>query len=147
MTLMRYQPLTSVSDLQREINRLFDAPWKRDEDANGVMSSDWAPAVDIREEDSQFVLYVDVPGIEPGQIEITFENGVLTLKGQREHVREEEQNSYKRMERVRGTFMRRFTLPDTVDGDAISARTENGVLQVIVPKGAKAQPRRIEIQH
>ncbi len=146
MSLIRYQPLSSVSDLQREINRLFEAPWRGDE-TNGVLSSDWAPAVDIREEDARFVLYVDVPGINPDQIDITFENGVLTLKGQREHIREEEQNSYKRVERVRGSFMRRFTLPDTVDGEGITARTENGVLQVSVPKGEKAQPRRIEIEH
>ncbi len=146
MSLIRYQPLSSVSDLQREINRLFEAPWRGDE-PNGVLSSDWAPAVDIREEDARFVLYVDVPGINPDQIDITFENGVLTLKGQREHIREEEQNSYKRVERVRGSFMRRFTLPDTVDGEGITARTENGVLQVSVPKGEKAQPRRIEIEH
>jgi HSP20 family protein len=146
MTVTRYEPYNLLNQLQREVNRLFE-PGRlgADEDA-GVSASDWMPAVDIKEEDEQFVIYADLPGVQPKDIEITMEKGVLTLKGERNAGSKEEERKYKRLERVRGSFLRRFTMPDVVDVEKISAKFKDGVLELIVPKGAAAQPRKITVE-
>jgi HSP20 family protein len=144
MAVIRYEPLNLLNQLQREVNRLFDTSRLGDE--GGVLTSDWAPAVDIKEEDDRFVIHADVPGVDAKDIEITMEKGVLTLKGQRVAESKEETDKYKRVERVRGTFLRRFSLPDTVDADKITAKSKDGVLEVIVPKGKAAQPHRIQVE-
>ena len=146
MALIRYQPLDLVNQLQNEVNRLFDARRDGSEDTSTLATADWHPAVDIREEDDRYVIHADVPGVKPEQIEVTLEDGVLTLKGERESVKEEEADKFKRVERVRGTFLRRFSLPDTVDSEGVTARTEQGVLEVVIPKAAKAQARKITVQ-
>jgi HSP20 family protein len=144
MAVIRYEPLNLLNQLQREVNRLFDTSRLGDE--GGVLTSDWVPAVDIKEEDDRFVIHADVPGVDAKDIEITMEKGVLTLKGQRVAESKEETDKYKRVERVRGTFLRRFSLPDTVDADKITAKSKDGVLEVIVPKGKAAQPHRIQVE-
>jgi HSP20 family protein len=103
MAIMRYEPLNLLNQLQREMNRLFESSRMGDEET-GHLLADWAPAVDIKEEPSQFVIHADLPGVEVKDIDITLENGVLTLKGQRAAEKREETESYRRVERVRGTF-------------------------------------------
>jgi HSP20 family protein len=92
------------------------------------------------------VLHADVPGVDPTDIELQMENGVLTLRGERKSEVKEEKDNYHRVERVTGSFYRRFTLPDTADAENISAKSVNGVLEVRIPKQARVQPRRIEVQ-
>ena len=145
MALMRYEPLNLLNQLQREVNRLFETSRLGDEET-GHMLADWAPAVDIKEEPAQFVIHADLPGVDIKDIEITLENGVLTLKGQRAAEKKEETEQYRRVERVRGTFLRRFSLPDAVDAEKVAARCKDGVLEVVVPKREAAQPRRIAIE-
>jgi len=145
MALMRYEPLNLLNQLQREVNRLFETSRFGDEET-GHMLADWMPAVDIREEPNQFVIHADLPGVELKDIEVTLENGVLTLKGQRAAEKKEETQQYRRVERVRGTFLRRFSLPDAVDAEKVAARCKDGVLEVVVPKREAAQPRRIAIE-
>ena len=145
MALMRYEPLNLLNQLQREVNRLFETSRLGDEET-GHMLVDWAPAVDIKEEPAQFVIHADLPGVDIKDIEITLENGVLTLKGQRAAEKKEETQQYRRVERVRGTFLRRFSLPDAVDAEKVAARCKDGVLEVVVPKREAAQPRRIAIE-
>ena len=145
MALMRYEPLNLLNQLQREVNRLFETSRLGDEET-GHMLADWAPAVDIKEEPAQFVIHADLPGVDIKDIEITLENGVLTLKGQRAAEKKEETQQYRRVERVRGTFLRRFSLPDAVDAEKGAARCKDGVLEVVVPKREAAQPRRIAIE-
>ena len=145
MALMRYEPLNLLNQLQREVNRLFETSRLGDEET-GHMLADWAPAVDIKEEPAQFVIHADLPGVDIKDIEITLENGVLTLKGQRAAEKKEETQQYRRIERVRGTFLRRFSLPDAVDAEKVAARCKDGVLEVVVPKREAAQPRRIAIE-
>lgn len=146
MAIVRYEPLNFLNQLQREVNRLFENRRLFDEEETGLMTSDWAPAVDIKEESDRFLIHADLPGVDPKDIEITMENGVLTLKGQRVSEKKEETDKYKRIERVRGTFLRRFSMPDTVQADKISAACKDGVLEVVVPKGEAAQPRKITVQ-
>jgi HSP20 family protein len=102
--------------------------------------------VDIREDKDAYVLHADVPGVDPKDIEVHMENGVLTIRGERKSETKEERENYKRVERVRGTFYRRFTLPDTADADKISAKSVNGVLEVRIPKQETVQPRRISVE-
>ncbi len=146
MAITRYEPWSLINQLQDEINRLFEsrglAPGREQE---GTVA-DWVPAVDIREEPDRFVILADVPGVDPKDIEITMDNGVLTIKGRRETVSEEEREGYRRIERARGTFMRRFTLPDTADAEHISARSRNGVLEIVIPKHERVQPRKITVE-
>lgn len=145
MTLMRYEPFNLLNQLQREVNRLFDTNRFGDEETGHALA-DWAPAVDIKEEANQFIIHADLPGVEVKDIDISLENGVLTLTGQRSIEQMEETDKYRRVERVRGSFLRRFSLPDAVDAEKVSAKCRDGVLELLVPKREAAQPRRIAIE-
>lgn len=145
MTLRNYDPWTLFNQANA-LSKLFDERYPSEEDNQGhVVASDWVPAVDIKEEQHRYVILADVPGVDPKEIDITMENGVLTLRGERSAEREEERSGYRRVERVRGSFYRRFTLPDSVDPEGISARGNHGVLEIVIPKHEKVQPRRIEV--
>ena len=148
MSIVRYDPWTSFEKLSNELNTLFQnrsVARYGDNDDSSVVTSRWTPAVDIKEEENQFVLFADIPGVDPKDIDITMENNVLTVKGERSQETKEEKNGFKRVERVHGTFYRRFSLPDTADAESISAKGENGVLMITIPKKQKAQPRRISV--
>ena len=148
MTVYRYEPWNLYRQLQSDINRVLESSLAGtgEEDSSSVVTSHWTPAVDIKEEKDRFVLYADIPGVDPGQISITMDNGVLTIKGERGEESEQEREAYKRMERARGTFYRRFSLPDTADAERISAKGSNGVLEVAIPKQERLQPRRINVE-
>lgn len=143
MNMVRYTPW-GFGDLQREINRLFNN-WD-DPESSGATAG-WAPSVDIQEFDTRFQLYVDLPGVDPDAVDITLDNGVLTISGERSSpaVPEDEHMVNRRTERGQGRFHRRFTLPDTVDADNVKATDRHGVLEISIPKQAKAQPRRIKV--
>jgi len=148
MTLNYYEPWSLLNQMQR-VRRLPTYPGlagTSQEETGEVPTSNWTPAVDIKEEQDRFVLNADIPGVEPSAIDITMENGILMLRGERSHETEEERANYRRVERVRGTFYRRFSMPDTADADHISAKFKNGVLEVVIPKYKKLQPRKIEVQ-
>ena len=144
MSLVNYDPLFSVRQLQDDINRLFSG-WATN-DSSGV-TADWVPSVDINEFDDKFQLYVDVPGVDPKDVDITLESGVLTITGERFVQAEKADESVvrRRAERGTGRFYRRFILPETVDADKVKAIDRHGVLEIQIPKQAKAMPRRIEV--
>lgn len=146
MSLIRYQPLryaSGMSQLHNEINRLFDSFGPENDTTPAV---DWTPAVDVSEEESRYVLHADVPGVDPKEIEVTLEDGVLTIRGERRSEKNVDEKGFRRIERFSGSFYRRFTLPDTADADNISATTKNGVLELVIPKQEKVQPRRITVK-
>lgn len=144
MNLITYRrPWSVMNRLQSDLDRLFEGHFAPDEAQGSV--TDWIPPVDIKEEDQHFLLRADLPGVNPDDIEVTMENGVLTLRGQRIEEKRDEDSGYRRVERMVGHFYRRFTLPDTADAESITARSHNGVLEVTIPKQAKSQPRRISI--
>ena len=144
--LTRYEPWSAVRQLQDEMNRAFGQALTGTEDASNVVTSSWMPAVDIREEDEQFEISADVPGVDPEDIDVTMENGVLTIKGERKlATKGDGDRGYRRVERLHGTFYRRFSLPDTADAEKISAKGKNGVLEVVIPKKAEIQPKRITV--
>ena len=144
-SLVRQDPWSLVPRLQDEINRLFGNVNQSD---SSSATATWVPAVDIHEYEDRFELYVDVPGVEPGKVDLTLEGGILTLSGQRTPPlsgKRGEQPQYARSERGLGHFYRRFVLPDTVDSEKVNATGKDGVLTVTIPKQAKAMPRRIQI--
>ena len=145
MTLTTYAPWNRMNQLSREFERLFELQPSHGEDGTQSATADWVPTVDIKEEENRFIVFADIPGVDPKDIEITMDKGVLTIRGERKYEGKEEREGYKRMERARGSFYRRFALPDTADVDNVSAHGNNGVLQVVIPKQAAAQPRRISV--
>ncbi len=106
-------------------------------------SKAWTPAVDIKEEDNQFVLVADIPGVNPEDIDIQMENRVLTIKGERSTEEKTEHENFTRVERTQGTFYRRFTMPEGVNPDNINAKSSNGVLTLTIPKQEEVKPRKI----
>jgi HSP20 family protein len=142
MAMVRYEPNNLFDRFNNEINRLLTGTAMQDETGR---ERNWTPAVDIREDDSCFVLYADIPGVQGKDVDITLEDGVLTIKGERRTETEAQSDAFQRRERARGTFMRRFTLPDTVNDENISAAVKDGVLQIEIPKQDKQQARKITI--
>ena len=150
MALVRYEPWSMFDKFQEELGRLgLLDPANRDSlegDNSNIVTSHWRPAVDIREEKDRYVIIADLPGVDPKDIEITMEQGVLTIKGERESTKEESHEGYSRVERVRGSFYRRFSLPDSADAENIEAKGKNGVLEISLPKHQKVQPKKITVK-
>ena len=148
MNVVRYEPWGLLRRFHDDVNQLFGEAQSGavvEGDRSSIVTSNWTPAVDIKEEDGRFVLKADVPGVDPKDIEVTMEQGVLTIKGERKYESEEESNGYKRVERSYGTFYRRFSLPDTANAEGITAKGKDGVLEVVIPKLEKVQPRKITV--
>jgi len=148
MTLMRYEPWNvnrnALHQFRNELLNAFDGKNLLDE-SNSVATCDWTPAVDIKELDNEFVISADIPGVDPKNIEIHMEDGVLTIKGERHAEKDDEKDGYKRVERSYGSFYRRFSLPDSADAEKINAKSHNGVLELTIPKSEKVKARRIKI--
>jgi len=148
MAVTRYEPWSVISQLQQDINRVFG---NLNDSESSSATAQWSPAVDIREYNDRFQLLLDVPGVEPKDVEITLDNGLLTVSGTRLEEKMvgsngSEQPQQQRIERPLGRFHRRFILPDTVDADNVNASGRQGVLEIIIRKQPKAQPRRIEVR-
>jgi HSP20 family protein len=143
MSLVPHREWSPFFQLRDEINRLFNM---QGEETSGATAA-WVPAVDIHEYEDRFALFVDLPGVDPAQVEITLANGILTLSGQRTTERPvaNESDVPMRVERGSGAFHRRFILPDSIDSEQIKATGRHGVLEISIPKQAKAQPRRIKV--
>lgn len=146
MYLRTYEPWSLLNQFRRDIDKMFDSSSDQTSGDSAIATSAWVPAVDIKEEGQQFLIKADIPGVDPKDIEIAMENGVLTIKGERQTESQEEGKNYKRVERVHGTFYRRFSLPDTANPDKITANGKNGVLEITIPKREVAQPRKITVQ-
>jgi HSP20 family protein len=144
MAIVRYEPWAVVNRLHQSLDQLFGDTLSSPE-ASSSPSVAWVPRVDIHEEKDRFVVLADVPGVDPKDIDITAENGVLTVRGERRSEKRENEHGYERVERVAGTFLRRFTLPEGANTESIKAKQTNGVLEVTIPKQPQVQPRRISI--
>ena len=148
MSLIPYEPINMLENLRNQLNKLYESdlmPSLWDEEGN-VVTSHWMPRVDVKEEVDRFVFLADIPGVDPGDIEVTAANGLLTIRGERKSDTREEKAGYRRIERSQGMFYRRFSLPDTADTAHIKASSKNGVLEVVVPKHEAVKPRKIEVQ-
>ncbi len=148
MAISRYQPWLQSQRLQDDIKQVFGRFLnEEDADSSNVVTSQWIPRVDIKEEDKRFVIFADIPGVEPKDIEVSMDKGVLTIKGERKSESEEQSGNLTRIERLHGVFHRRFALPDSADADGISANGKHGVLEISIPKKPETTPRRINVNH
>lgn len=146
MAITRYQPWGMLDQFRREMDHMFDLQ-RNGENGSSVATSDWSPAVDIKETPEAFIIEADIPGVDPKDIEVHMEDGVLSIRGEKHSEKTEEKEGYKRVERSRGSFYRRFSLPDTANADKINAKSKHGVLEITIPKQEKANPRKITVQH
>lgn len=145
--LVRFSPSGELRRMQREIDRLFEdfVPSRLADNGEGETAA-WAPRVDLTETRDSYLVHVDAPGMNKDDFSINWQNGTLALSGERKWSKKEENENLVRMERSFGHFFRSFRLPNTVDGEGISANYEDGVLTIRVPKTEESKPRRIEIQ-
>ena len=142
MHMTRYNnPWDFINQLQREIYNPAES------DADLSKSHDWTPAVDVHETEKAYTLLVDVPGVDPKDIDVSMEKNVLAIKGERNSETSSESEGVKRVERQYGSFARYFTLPDTADDENIEANANNGVLTITIPKQTVAVSRRIDVKH
>jgi HSP20 family protein len=144
MPLVKYTPFADIEDFpaglrlfQDSVNRLF---------SDQTTTRPWAPAVDILETENELILMADVPGVDLKDIDIQFENGTLTLKGERKFEKDEKNKGFHRLERSYGSFVRYFTVPETVDAEHVRADYQKGVLTVTLPKKEIAKPKAIKVQ-
>jgi HSP20 family protein len=144
MALIRWEPARELHSLQNEVNRLFglfDAP-----SAGGSLASrDWIPAMDLAEDQGEYVVRADLPGVTEKDVQIELQDNVLTISGERSSEHQERKNGYYRVERASGRFSRSLTLPEGVDPQSVRAQFENGVLEVRIPKPAERKPHRVTI--
>lgn len=145
MNIVRYDPFRDLRTLQDEVNRLFSTASPRGTDREDMLNGAWAPRVDIYENKENLVLEAEMPGMSREDFELSFENNVLTLKGERRFEKKTDEDNYHRVERSYGTFTRSFTLPQTVTADGAKAEFQNGILCVSLPKREETKARKIEV--
>jgi HSP20 family protein len=146
MSIVKYDPFRDLRSLQDEVNRLFSMNFPRGGGQDEMMRGAWTPSVDIFENKDQIVLEAELPGMKPEDVDISIENNVLTIHGERKFEKKDEGDNFHRVERSYGSFTRSFTLPPTVSSENVSAEFENGVLHLTLAKREEAKPRRIEIK-
>ena len=145
MSLIRYTA-NHPRALQDEIKQVFDKFFNEDADASSVVTSQWMPRVDIKEEADRFLIQADLPGVDPNEIEVQMDKGILSIKGERKTESLTESERYSRVERAHGVFYRRFALPDSANPDGVTASGRHGVLEITIPKRPETTPRRIQVQ-
>lgn len=152
MALVRWNPARELamwpSDLfgiQREMNRMFDGFFRGTRDEESALMA-WAPVVDIAEHDDEYVVKVELPGVNKEDVKITLESNILTIGGEKKQEKETKKENYHRVERSYGSFQRSFTLPTMVKSDKIDAIYKDGILSVSLPKADEAKPKQIEVK-
>ena len=149
MNLMQYpQQRNGQSQLQDEFKQLVERFFNLGEttsDESSVVTSQWAPRVDIVEEPNRFAIFADLPGVDPQDVEVLMDKGILSIRGERRSEMDTQNGRYSRIERRYGMFHRRFALPDSADAEGITANGRNGVLEISIPKRPETTPRRIQV--
>jgi HSP20 family protein len=137
-------PLSDMALLQNRLNSIFqDIPWPGQ--GEQLTTGSFVPAVDVYEDAHKVVVKVEVPGIKQEDLDVRLENNMLTIKGERKFESEEKEENFHRIERRYGSFVRSFTVPQTVDTDGITANYDAGVLTVTLNKKAEAKPKQVKI--
>jgi HSP20 family protein len=144
MALIRWEPARELHSLQDEVNRLFGLFGSPTEHAS-LASRNWIPAMDLGEDQGDYVVRADLPGVSEKDVQIELEDNVLTISGERKSGHEERKPGYYRIERAAGRFSRSLTLPKGVDPESVRANFEQGVLEVRIPKPAERKPHRVAI--
>lgn len=152
MSLIKYEPATMLNRRQNDLNDFFqrmDNFFPSLFNDNQLLEPDWKPRVDIHEDDREYIVTADIPGVDPKDIEVTLASGVISIKGKRELEKEENKKNFYRKECLMGSFERTFHLPDTIDESRVKAKGKNGVLTIRIEKrpAAKAKSIKIEAEH
>jgi len=142
-SITRWDSYSGLSNLQEQVNRLFEGTFPRRADQSALTS--WAPAVDIYETENELVVKADLPDVNEKDIDVRVENNTLTVRGERKFDEKTEKDNYLRVERTYGSFSRSFSLPNTVNNEAIKADYKNGVLTVTLPKRAESKPKQVKV--
>lgn len=143
--IARWDPFREFSTLQDRMNRLFRESYGPEGRDESLTTSQFAPPVDVYEDEHNVVLKVEVPGIDEKDIDVRVENNVLTVHGERKVEKEEKEENFRRIERQYGSFTRTFSLPSTVDAERIQADYDKGILKIVLPKKAEAKPKQIKV--
>lgn len=154
MALIRWNPARELDrwpseffGIQREINWAFDNFVRGGSQADeNFMTSYWTPAVDIAEQENEYVVKMELPGVNKDEVKISLESNILTIKGEKKQKKDEKGKNLHRLERSYGSFQRSFTLPTTVKSDKIDAVFNDGVLSISLPKAEEAKPKQIEVK-
>ena len=142
-SITRWDTYSGLSGLQEQVNRLFESTFPRRGDNSALTT--WAPAVDIYESENELVVKADLPDVNEMDLDVRIENNTLTIRGERKFEKKVSEENYLRVERTYGSFSRSFSLPNTVNSEAIKAEYKNGVLTVELPKRAEAKPKQIKV--
>ena len=141
--ITRWDSYQGLSDLQEQVTRLFQSTFPRRSD-NSTLTT-WAPAVDIYETENELVVKADLPEVNEKDLDVRVESNMLTIRGERKFENKVEQEDYLRVERTYGAFSRSFSLPNTVNSEAIKADYKNGVLTITLPKRAESKPKQVKV--
>ncbi len=146
--ITRWDPFKELDELQSRLSTLLGrAPVRKDGGKDEAMTvAEWAPLVDIVEDEHEYLIKAEVPEVKKEDVKVTVQNGVLSLMGDRKFTKEEKDKKYHRVERAYGSFVRSFSLPEDADENKVSADFKDGVLQVHLPKSEKARPKNIEVK-
>ena len=148
--LTRWNPFREMDDLQRRMTSLFDwSPFRRSSlttDDENITVPEWAPLVDIAEDDKEYLIKVELPEVQKDDVKVTVESGTLTISGERKAEKEQKGRRFHRVERYYGRFERSFSVPDDAESDDVRAEFKDGVLRVHLAKSEKARPKQIEVK-
>jgi len=145
--ITRWDPFKELDDLQSRLSTLLGrAPVRKDGEDEAMTVAEWAPLVDIVEDEHGYLIKAEVPEVKKEDVKVTVQNGVLSLMGDRKFTKEEKDKKYHRVERAYGSFVRSFSLPEDADENKVSADFKDGVLEVHLPKSEKARPKNIEVK-
>jgi HSP20 family protein len=144
LNIVRYQPWSLMNRWHHELDQVFSQASGGPEPVR-VDGAAWMPSVDVYEESGRYLVRADIPGVAAKDIEVTADNGVLTIRGERKANEPVERNSFESIERVTGTFARCFTLPEAAQEAGITANYANGVLEVVIPKAPRVEAKRISV--
>ena len=142
-TIARLEPFRGLSTFQDQFNRLFNEQFRHNGEESALTT--WAPAVDIYETANELVVKADLPDVNEKDIDVRVENNLLTIRGERKFEKSVSEENYLRVERTYGSFSRSFSLPNTVNPEAIAAEYKNGVLTVTLPKREESKPRQVKV--
>ncbi len=146
MNLIKWDPFRELEDVSSRLNRIFGrAPARAESDSGMLAAADWMPSVDISETDTAYLIRGEIPGVKKEDVKVTIQEGMLTIQGERKQEKEEKGKRFHRVECCYGNFVRSFRVPDDADESAVKAEFKDGMLNVTLPKSAKAKPKSISV--
>jgi len=147
MNLVRWDPFRELEEVSSRLNRFFNQPLaRRAADDEGTLLAEWAPAIDVQETDTEYLVKADLPEVQKEDVKVEIHDGMLSVRGERRQEREEKGKKFHRIERAYGRFERRLAVPTEVDTQKVAAEFKDGVLKVHLPKSATAKPKTVEVK-